>query len=110
MNFDVVDEAIKVSDYDAFLTARRLASEEGLLCGGSSGANVWCAMEIAKTCTKPTKIVTILPDGGLKYLSKIFNPVWLEEHGLFFEDSQKLGKEFHILESIREEIELSQKQ
>jgi len=108
MNFDVVDEAIKVSDYDAFLTARRLASEEGLLCGGSSGANVWVSMEIAKSCTKPTKIVTILPDGGLKYLSKIFNSVWLAEHGLIFED-KSIDKEFYILESIREEIELSQR-
>jgi len=109
MDFNVVDEAIKVSDYDAFLTARRLASEEGLLCGGSSGANVWTAIEISKTCTKPTKIITILPDGGLKYLSKIFNSDWLAEHGLYFEDKND-GKEFDILESIRGEIELSQRQ
>jgi len=90
MHFDVIDDAIKVSDREAFMTAQRLAKEEGLLCGGSSGANVWSAIQLAKTCTKPTVIVAILPDGGIKYLSKIFNPVWLAEHGIFLDDQKEM--------------------
>jgi len=81
MKFEVVDDAINVEDTDAFGIARRLACEEGILCGGSAGANVWAALEIAKKATKPTTIVTVLPYGGYKYLSKIFNDEWMYEYG-----------------------------
>jgi len=77
MHYDVVDDAILVEDIDAITIARRMASEEGILCGGSSGANVWAALQLAAKATTPTTIVTVLPDGGLKYLSKLFNPKWL---------------------------------
>lgn len=82
MDFSVVDDIIQFTDKDAFLTARRLAKEEGILAGGSSGANVWAALQVAKTLTKPTTIVTILPDNGIKYLSKCFNDKWMKEKGL----------------------------
>ena len=49
--------------------------------GGSSGGNVWAALEVAKRMEGPAKIVTVLPDSGFKYLSKIFNPAWLKEKG-----------------------------
>jgi len=77
MNFGVVDDAYLVEDFDAISIARRMASEEGILCGLSSGANVWTALQIAAQATEPTTIVTVLPDGGLKYLSKLYNPKWL---------------------------------
>jgi cystathionine beta-synthase len=77
LQFDVIDDAIRVEDCEAFHTARRLAKEEGILCGISSGANVWAALQIAKSVTKPTTIVAVLPDGGFKYFSKIFNENWL---------------------------------
>jgi len=117
MNFDVIDDAIKVTDRDAFMTAQRLAQEEGLLCGGSSGANVWSAIQIAKTCTKPTVIVAILPDGGIKYLSKIFNPTWLAEHGIILDGAQQTEMPTNAeevlklleLNSPREETECCQK-
>ena len=60
----------------------RLARQEGLMVGGSSGGNVWAALEVAKRMEAPAKIVTVLPDSGFKYLSKIFNPDWLNEIGL----------------------------
>lgn len=82
MDFSIVDEMVQVKDYDAFKVARKLATEEGLLVGGSSGANVWAAIEIAKKATGPLTIVTVLPDGGVKYLSKIYNDVWMREHRL----------------------------
>lgn len=81
MNFDLVDEAIAFDDEKAITMVQRLARNEGLMVGGSSGGNVWAALEVAKKMEAPAKIVTVLPDSGFKYLSKIFNPVWLKEKG-----------------------------
>lgn len=82
MDFSVVDDVVQVKDSDAFRTARELARKEGILAGGSSGANVWAALEIAKKVTVPTTIIAILPDGGVKYLSKFFDDEWMKQHNL----------------------------
>lgn len=82
MNFSYVDEVLQVKDKDAFTIGRLLARKEGILAGGSSGANVWGALEIAKTLKKPATIVTILPDGGVKYLSKMFDDEWMRANHL----------------------------
>lgn len=79
MDFTVVDEVVQVQDADAFRTARDLARKEGILAGGSSGANVWSALQIAKKLTSPAVIVTIVPDGGIKYLSKFFDDAWMKQ-------------------------------
>jgi len=77
-----VDEWIRVSDRDSFLTARRLAREEGLLVGGSSGSTVWGALEYARKLADPNaRILTILPDSGRSYLSKFLDDNWMIEHG-----------------------------
>ncbi|MDD5126795.1 MAG: cysteine synthase A [Dehalococcoidales bacterium] len=66
----LIDEVIKVTDNDALNTARRLAREEGLLAGISSGAAVWAALEVAKRAENKGKlIVVLLPDTGERYLS-----------------------------------------
>jgi len=88
MDFDLIDDAFQVEDADAIAIARRLATEEGLLCGLSSGANVWTALQIAERAVQPTTVVAILPDGGLKYLSKLFNPKWLNANG-FISDAER---------------------
>ena len=82
MHFDLLDEAISFNDENAISMVQRLARDEGLMVGGSSGGNVWSALEVAKRMEGPAKIVTVLPDSGFKYLSKIFNPEWLKEIGL----------------------------
>ena len=82
MDFSVLDDIIPFTDKDAFLTARRLAQQEGLLVGGSSGANVWAALKIAAQLKQAANIVTILPDSGIKYLSKIYNDDWMQTHKL----------------------------
>jgi len=75
MNMDIVDEIIKVSDDHAVSTAKELISKEGILCGISSGAAVYAALQVAKRPENRGKmIVTILPDTGERYLStELFN-------------------------------------
>jgi cysteine synthase A len=75
LRMDLIDEVIKVSSEDAGLLARRLAKEEGILAGISSGAAVWAAIEVAKREENKGKmIVVILPDTGERYLSTwLFN-------------------------------------
>jgi len=82
MDFSLIDDIVQVKDADAFYVTRQLATKEGILAGGSSGANVWAAIQIAKQLTTPATIVTIIPDGGVKYLSKIFDDGWMAEHHL----------------------------
>jgi len=66
----LIKEAIPVANDDAFAMARRLAKEEGILCGISSGANVWAAIQVAKRLENKGKlIVTIAPSTGERYLS-----------------------------------------
>lgn len=67
---DLIDEIIRVTDEDAGIIARRLAKEEGILAGISSGAATWAALEVAKRLENKGKlIVVILPDTGERYLS-----------------------------------------
>jgi cystathionine beta-synthase len=80
-DFSVIDDMIRVSDRDAFLTARRLARGEGIMGGGSSGAALWAVLELAKRLDRPARIVTIFPDGASRYLSTIFNDDWMRERG-----------------------------
>ncbi|WP_116248517.1 PLP-dependent cysteine synthase family protein [Nocardiopsis sp. FIRDI 009] len=81
MDFSVVDDVIRFTDSDAFATCQHLAKREGLVCGGTSGANVWGAVQVARSMTGPATIVTVLPDSGNKYISKIYNPEWLMQNG-----------------------------
>jgi len=79
--FDWIDEFRQVSDKTSFLVARRLAREEGILLGGSSGLNVAIALDLAREVADPDAlIVTILCDTGERYLSKQFNDAWMQEN------------------------------
>ncbi|MGC9056319.1 MAG: PLP-dependent cysteine synthase family protein [Candidatus Saccharicenans sp.] len=80
-DFEPIDEIIKVSDRDAFLTCRELVRKEGILAGGSSGAAMWAALKVAQELDRPARIVTIFPDSAFRYLSTIFNDSWMKEKG-----------------------------
>ena len=77
----VVDEIIAASDAESFEITRRLAREEGLLVGGSSGLAVAAALKAAEHLTEDDVIVVLLPDGGRGYLGKIFNEKWMQSYG-----------------------------
>ncbi|MBJ9992818.1 cysteine synthase A [Paenibacillus sp. S28] len=69
LNTDVYDEIFQVSDEDAIGTTRRLAAEEGILVGPSSGASVWTALQIARRLGPGKRVLCIAPDTGERYLS-----------------------------------------
>jgi len=81
MDMSIVDDVIQVSDRDAFRVARRLAREEGILVGGSGGTAVHAALKVAEHLAENKTIVTLLPDTGRNYLSKLFSDQWMREQG-----------------------------
>jgi cystathionine beta-synthase len=85
--FDVIDEFHAIHDRDAFRMARRLTREEGLFVGGSAGLITHLAVELARRLDDPDAlIVTILPDTGERYLSKLYNDEWMHENRLIEPD------------------------
>jgi len=77
----VVDRVIASSDAESFDLTRRLAREEGLLVGGSSGLAVSVALKVATDLGPDDVVVVLLPDGGRGYLGKIFNEKWMQSYG-----------------------------
>ena len=79
---DIADRIIEVSDADSFSFTRRLAREEGLLVGGSSGMAAFAAVQLAHEIDDPEAvIVVLLPDSGRGYLGKVFDDEWLGQYG-----------------------------
>ncbi len=83
VDMSLVDRVIRVSDRDSFLTARRLAREEGIVCGGSCGTALYAALVAARDYDEHTIMVVVLPDTGRGYLSKLYSDEWMRQNGFF---------------------------
>lgn len=90
VDFDVIDEFIKVNDKDSALTARKLAADDGIFVGYSSGAAMQAILQI-KDRFKPTDIVvTIFADHGSRYVGKIFNDEWMRQQGFLDKEEEPM--------------------
>jgi len=81
VDLSIIDKVVKVSDREAYQMARKLAREEALLGGSSSGAAVAGALKIAEDLSKNDLVVTILPDRGDRYLTKLYDDEWMKSQG-----------------------------
>jgi cystathionine beta-synthase len=88
LDFSVIDDFEQVTDRECFLTARRLAREEGLFVGGSSGGAVAAAVRVARTMSPGQKVAVVLPDSGDRYLSKMYNDEWMRVNGFFADETE----------------------
>ena len=119
----VVDEIIASSDAESFEFTRRLAREEGLLVGGSSGLAVASGLKAAAKLGKDDVMVILLPDGGRGYLGKVFNDKWMRSYGFLADTdertvgdvlSSKTGQlpdlvHVHPTDTVRDAIEIMTK-
>ncbi len=80
VDLELIDRIVVVNDQDAFQMTRRLAREEGLLVGNSSGAALFGLFTIMNEFSAGDVIVVIFPDSGRNYLSTVFNDQWMEKH------------------------------
>ncbi|UCH62271.1 MAG: cysteine synthase family protein [Fidelibacterota bacterium] len=82
LDIDLVDEIVNVTDKESFNMARRLALQEGILGGGSTGTNMKVAVDVAAAMRPDQVVVTLLPDTGERYLSKLYSDEWMLEQGM----------------------------
>ncbi len=91
MNFDFVDDVIRVNDAESFKATRTLVAKEGLFCGVSCGAAVAGGLKyLRRNDQEGLNAVILLPDSGSRYLSKVYNDNWMQENG-FMDTQQSMG-------------------
>ncbi len=83
MDLKLMDDVIVTPDRDCFLMTRKLATMEGILTGGSGGSAMVAGLQYAKKLTEKDFMVILLPDTGMRYLSKIYNDEWMKENQYF---------------------------
>jgi len=81
MHMNILDDVIQVNDEECFVAARRLAKFEGIFTGGSGGGCLSAALRLAETLGPDALIVALMPDTGMRYLSKVYNDEWMRERG-----------------------------
>src|SRR5947209_4751126 len=80
-DLSLLSEAFTIPDAESFATARELLRAEGILAGSSSGTLLAAALRYCRAQTAPKRVVTLVCDSGAKYLSKVFNPIFLAQEG-----------------------------
>ncbi len=81
MNLKILDDVMQVNDEECFVVARRLVKMEGLFTGGSGGGCISATLRLAKDLGPEAFVVALLPDTGMRYLSKVYNDEWMRERG-----------------------------
>ncbi|GMR10597.1 MAG: cystathionine beta-synthase [Anaerolineae bacterium] len=89
LDLSLVDLVVQVDDDEAFRWTRRLVREEGIFCGGSSGAAMAGAIKAAEGLGPERLMVVVFPDSGDRYLSKVFSDDWMREHGFLELDRRR---------------------
>lgn len=80
LDWEIIDDIVRVTDKEGFVMTRKLARCEGVFAGGSSGAAVVGALRVASKLGPDDLMVVFLPDGGRQYLSKVYNDAWMREN------------------------------
>jgi cystathionine beta-synthase len=81
MHMNILDDVIQVNDEECFVAARKLAKCEGIFTGGSGGGCMSATLRLAQTLGPDAFIVALMPDTGMRYLSKVYNDEWMRERG-----------------------------
>ena len=108
LDFSVIDDIRQVDDQQCFNAARRLAREEGIFAGGSSGGAVHVALEIARELGPGKVVVAVLTDTGNSYISKFFNDEWMKDNG-FAVDDKSPGRVVDLLAARPQKVLFAKK-
>lgn len=81
VEWELIDEMVQIESGEAFRAARRLAAQEAIFAGGSSGAALWALEQIVPGLPQGARVVTLFPDSGSRYLSTVYDDGWMESKG-----------------------------
>lgn len=103
-DMSAIDKIIKVTDKDSALMTRKMARMEGMFIGWSCGSAVHGALEYARNLPKDALVVVILPDHGTRYLGKVYNDGWMQNHDFLTQDSILTAGEIIKLKSTQAKV------